>query len=251
MNIQACTKTLLGIAFLLSLTACGSTMERLENVGGEPKMAGIDNPVLQSGYRPVSMPMPAPREETQQANSLWLSGRKSFFKDQRASQVGDILTVLVEIQDLARLENKSEKTKNTSETVGMPNMLGLETQLTKVLPEGTDATNLINTNGNTLHTGKGKIERMEMISLKVAAVITQILPNGNMVIHGKQQVRVSNERRDLEVAGIIRPEDITPANGISYEKIAEARIAYGGSGMVTDANRQRYGNELIDILSPF
>jgi flagellar L-ring protein precursor FlgH len=251
MNFEGLIKTLLGIAFILSLTGCQTTMDRIENVGQDPKMAGIENPVEKSDYQPVRMPMPAPRMEIKQANSLWTSGRKSFFKDQRASQVGDIMTVLVNIDDNAKIENKSEKTKDSSEDVGMPNLLGLETQLTKVLPEGTAAASLVSTSGATSNTGKGKIERGETIELKVAAVVTQILPNGNMVIHGKQQVRVSNERRDLEVAGIIRPEDITTNNSISYEKIAEARIAYGGQGMVTDANRPRYGNEIMDILLPF
>jgi flagellar L-ring protein precursor FlgH len=251
MNLHAYTRTLLGIAFLLSLTACGTTMDRLNRVGQDPKMAAIENPIAKSDYKPVTMPMPAPSMEVKQANSLWTSGRKSFFKDQRASQVGDILTVLVEIKDNAKLENKTEKTKDSSEEMGMPNLLGLETQITKVLPEGTDPATLVSTNAATSNTGQGKIDRKEDISLKVAAVVTQILPNGNMVIQGKQQVRVSNERRDLEVSGIIRPEDITTNNAISYDKIAEARIAYGGDGMITDANRPRYGNEVMDILLPF
>lgn len=251
MNLKAYTQTLLGIAFILSLTACSSTMERLERVGQDPKMSAIENPIEKSNYQPITMPMPAQRIETKQANSLWTSGRKSFFKDQRASQVGDILTVLVEIQDNAKIENKTEKTKDATEEMGMPNLFGLETQLTKVLPEGTVAANLIDTNSATSNKGQGKIDRKEDISLKIAAVVTQILPNGNMVIQGKQQVRVSNERRDLEVAGIIRPEDITTNNSISYDKIAEARIAYGGDGMITDANRPRYGNEVMDIILPF
>lgn len=251
MNIEAYTKTLLGVAFILSLTGCSTTVDRLKSVGQDPKMDVVENPMNRPNYQPVSMPMPAPRAEVQQANSLWMSGRKSFFKDQRASQVGDIMTVLIDIQDNAKIENRSEKIKTAAEDIGMPNLLGLETQLSKVLAEGTNPASLVSTSGNMNNIGRGRIERKEDILLKVAAVVTQILPNGNMVIHGKQQVRVNNERRDLEVAGIIRPEDISTNNIISYEKIAEARIAYGGQGMLTDANRPRYGNELIDILMPF
>lgn len=251
MNIQACTKTCLTIAFLLSLTACANTIDRLNNVGKDPAMAKIENPVQQPGYQPVSMPMPHPKTDVQQANSLWMSGRKGFFKDQRASNIGDILTVLVDIDDEATLENKTQKVKSANEDMGMPNLLGLESQLTKVLPETVNPASLVSTESQTRNIGNGKIERDEEVNLKVAAVITQILPNGNMVIHGKQQVRVNNERRDLEVAGIIRPEDISVANSISYEKIAEARIAYGGQGMLTDTNRPRYGNEVMDILLPF
>lgn len=244
-------KLVLGTVAALGLSACSSTLDRLGNVGKDPALSQIENPTKRSDYQPVSMPMPAPSHEIQQANSLWLSGRKSFFKDQRAGQVGDILTVIVDIRDTARLENKSEKTKGANEKMGMPNMFGLNNQIEKMLPGDVDMSELVGVTSSTKDTGKGKIERDEEIELKVAAVITQILPNGNMVIHGKQQVRVSNERRDLEVAGIIRPEDITVNNSISYEKIAEARIAYGGQGMITDANRPRYGNEVLDILLPF
>lgn len=245
------TKLAFSLVALLSLSACGTTMDRLGRVGSDPEMAAVENPVERAGYRPVSMPMPAPRAEMQQANSLWLSGRRSFFKDQRASQIGDILTVMVSIQDTAKLENRSEKIKDSDDSMGVPNLFGLETQLTKVLPEGTPAANLVGVNSSTGQIGRGRIERKEQIELKVAAVVTQVLPNGNMVIHGKQQVRVSNERRDLEVAGIIRPEDITTQNTIGYEKMAEARIVYGGAGMITDANRPRYGSEMLDILMPF
>lgn len=242
---------IIGTAALLGLSACAGTMDRLNNIGKDPAMSKIENPTTRPGYQPVSMPMPAPSLEVKQANSLWLGGRKSFFKDQRAGQVGDILTVMVNIRDTARLENKTEKTKGANEKLGVPNILGLEKPIQSILPGDVDMSNLVGLNSATKDTGKGKIERDEQIELKVAAVVTQILPNGNMVIHGKQQVRVSNERRDLEVGGIIRPEDITVDNSISYEKIAEARIAYGGQGMLTDANRPRYGNEALDILLPF
>lgn len=244
-------KIIIGAAAIFGLSACAGTMERLNNVGKDPAMSKIENPTKVSGYQPISMPMPAPRTEVQQANSLWLSGRKSFFKDQRAGQVGDILTVVVDIRDNAKLETKSEKTKNANEDMGVPNLFGIQSKVAKIFPGDVDPASFIETASKTKNTGKGKIERDEEIELKVAAVVTQILPNGNMVIHGKQQVRVSNERRDLEVAGIIRPEDITINNSISYEKIAEARIAYGGQGMITDANRPRYGNEVMDILLPF
>lgn len=244
-------KLILGVVAIIGLGACSNTMDRLRNVGSDPEMARIENPTQRSGYQPVSMPMPAPSTEVKQANSLWLSGRKSFFKDQRAGQVGDILTVVVDIRDNAKLETKSEKSKNANEDLGVPSLLGLQSKVADFLPGNVDPGSFVETASKTKNTGKGKIERDEEIELKVAAVVTQVLPNGNMVIHGKQQVRVSNERRDLEVAGIIRPEDITINNSISYEKIAEARIAYGGQGMITDANRPRYGNEVMDILLPF
>lgn len=251
MTLNKTKKIILCLLLLTGLTACSTTRDRLANVGKDPAMAPVENPVQRAGYQSVSMPMPKARTEVQQANSLWMSGRKSFFKDQRATQIGDILTVLVDMKDTARLQNRSEKTKNSADNMQVPGLFGLETQLTKVLPEGTIGDNLIGVGSTTRNIGRGTIQRDEEIELKVAAVVTQVLPNGNMVIHGRQQVRVSNERRDLEVAGVIRPEDITIGNSIPYEKIAEARIAYGGQGMLTDANRPRYGSEVLDIILPF
>ena len=124
MNIEAYTKTLLGVAFLLSLTACAGMIERINEVGKDPKMEVVQNPVERPGYRPVSMPMPAVEPQIKQANSLWTSGRKGFFKDQRAGTVGDILTVLVEIRDEATLENKTSKTRAATENMGVSNLLG-------------------------------------------------------------------------------------------------------------------------------
>jgi flagellar L-ring protein FlgH len=251
MNIHACTQALIGVALILVLTSCAGVMDRLNNVGEDPQMSRVQNPVYRQDYRPVSMPMPAMQSSSREVNSLWTDGRKGFFKDQRAARVGDILTIMVDIKDTATLENSSTKTRAATENMDMPGLFGLETQLNKVLPTGTLPNNLVTTNSATNNNGKGTIEREEEIELKIAAVITQILPNGNMVITGTQQVRVNNERRDLTVAGVIRPQDIDASNSITYEKIAEARISYGGEGMLTDVAKPRYGNEVMDILLPF
>ena len=82
-------------------------------------------------------------------------------------------------------------------------------------------------------------------------MITEVLPNGNLAIFGRQEVQVNFERRDLVVAGVIRPEDITSGNTIAYEQIAEARVSYGGQGQITDFQQPRYGQQLYDIVFPF
>jgi flagellar L-ring protein precursor FlgH len=239
----------LGLA-MSSLPGC-RTLERLTEVGDTPQVSPIQNPTQTSGYQPVSLPMPAPQIDERQANSLWRPGSRAFFKDQRASSVGDILTVLVEIKDNANLANTTDANKDASESAGLTNFLGLESKLNLIFPDAIDPTQLVNGASKSTHVGDGTISRTEDIKLKVAAVITQVLPNGNMVLTGTQQVKVNAEVRELQVAGIIRPEDITAINTIDYDKIAEARISYGGRGIISDAQQPRYGQEIYDILFPF
>lgn len=238
------------VALGLGLTACGAG-ERIANIGKPPEMAQIVNPQQQPGYKPVSMPMPAPKKSVRQPNSLWDANRQAFFKDQRASDVGDILTVLIEISDEAELENETERTRSSNEDAGLSSLLGYEAALDRVLPEAVDNNSLIGLGADSSHNGNGSIEREEEISVTLAAIITQILPNGNFVIEGKQEVRVNYEKRILQIAGIIRPQDISTQNTVSYDQIAEARIVYGGEGHISDVQQPRYGQQLYDIIFPF
>jgi flagellar L-ring protein precursor FlgH len=238
------------IGALLALSAC-NTFERLSQVGSTPQLSQIQNPQQDPSYRPVTLPMPKADPDNRQANSLWRPGARAFFKDQRAAMVGDILTVVIDINDKAALTNSTNRTRTNRETSALNGFLGFEANLNKVLPNQVDNTNLLGLSGDTTNAGAGQIDREEEIELKVAAIVTQVLPNGNLVIHGKQEVRVNYEVRELQIAGIVRREDIASTNTISYEKIAEARIAYGGRGLITDVQQPRYGDQVIDILFPF
>jgi flagellar L-ring protein FlgH len=231
-------------------TGC-STLNRLSEVGQSPKMTTIQNPTQSAKYRPVSLPMPAPSNNVYRANSLWRSGARAFFKDQRAAQVGDILTIEIAIKDKAKLSNSSTRARTNKEDSAVTALLGYEASLSRVLPEAIQPGNLIDLDSTTSNLGKGAIDRDEEINLKVAAIVTQALPNGNLVVSGRQEVRVNFEVRELQVAGIIRPEDITSSNTITYEKIAEARISYGGRGQITDFQQPRWGQQVIDVLFPF
>lgn len=235
---------------LMSVSACG-TADRLANVGQPPAQSQIVNPVADPNYNVVSMPMPAPQPEVKQNNSLWSASRQTFFEDQRANEVGDILTVMIDIQDEAQLENETERSRNANESAGLNSLLGYEAALDQILPEAVDNTDLVDAGTTSSHSGEGSIEREEEITLEMAATITQVLPNGNFVIYGKQEVRVNFENRILQIAGVIRPEDITTQNTISHEKIAEARVSYGGEGQITDVQQPRYGQQVFDILFPF
>lgn len=238
----------LGVA-ILALAGC-SALDRLANVGETPKMSAIQNPQAATGYKPVSMPMPPPITAERQPASLWAAGSRGFFKDQRAGRVGDILTVLIEINDKGEFENTSTRTRTNTNNAGISNLFGLQGLINRALP-GTDNQTLVDTSSALSNEGKGTIDRSEEISLKVAATVTQMLPNGNMVVIGRQEVKVNYEVRELQIAGIIRPEDISSLNTISYEKIAEARISYGGRGHITDVQQPRYGDQVLDILLPF
>lgn len=234
----------------VALSGC-SSVDRLKNIGEPPEMAKIENPIQTKGYEPVSMPMPAPKAYTRQANSLWTGSDKGFFKDQRAAAVGDILTVSININDKGEIDNSTSRTRSSNETAGLPNLLGYEANLGQYFPETVDNTNLVSGSADSSHEGEGNIKREEKIEMKLATVVTQVLPNGNMVIQGSQEVRVNFEKRILKLAGIIRPEDIGTDNSISYDKVAEARIVYGGEGQISDVQQPRYGQQLYDIIFPF
>lgn len=237
--------------FAAGLAGCNA-LSRMADVGSAPQMTKIQDPQAAPGYQPVSLPMPTPSPAERNPNSLWRTGSKAFFKDQRAAKVGDLLTVLIEIKDQAKLANQTTRSRKNSDDATLAGFLGYESQLTKILPEAvSSASKLVDMGSNTTNQGQGQIQRSESVQLKLAVLVTQTLPNGNLVIEGHQEVRVNFELRDLVVTGVIRPEDVTATNTINYEQIAEARISYGGRGQMTDVQQPRYGQQIYDILMPF
>jgi len=234
-----------------TLSACGAA-DRIAGIGKPPPLTRIQNPVEQSGYRPVRLPMPEVKPVVYKVNSLWRSGARAFFDDQRAKEVGDILTVAVKITDKAKIDNTTKRSRTGEENVGSNSLVaGVASQIASVIPFKVDPNNLFNTNSNSSSSGTGSVDREEELDVSIAAIVTQILPNGNMVIEGKQEIRVNNEVRELLVAGIVRPEDISATNTINSTQMAEARISYGGRGQISDMQQPRYGQQFFDIILPF
>jgi len=245
-------RVLLATVCAAGLLAGCNFLTRMSEVGENPKLSDITNPTEKPGYQPVTMPMPDPETPKPMANSLWRPGARAFFKDQRAAAVGDLLTVSVSVADSASLSNTTSQGRSgDGDTTSITSLLGLETSINKILPNDTKASALAGVSGSRDVTGTGSIARKEAITIAMAAVVVQVLPNGNLVIAGSQEIRVNAELRQLQISGVIRREDITTTNTIASEKIAELRVAYGGRGTISDMQMPRYGSQLLDIILPF
>ena len=157
----------------------------------------------------------------------------------------------VTIADKANLSNETSRSRTNSDDLGLTNILGFETKLTQVLPDGARPDAMVSAESDMSNRGIGEVARSEDIDVNIAAIITQVLPNGNLVVQGSQEIRVNFEVREVMIAGIVRPEDVTPQNTISHEKIAELRVAYGGRGQITDVQQPRYGAQMLDVILPY
>ncbi len=233
----------------LLLAGCNLT-QRLSEIGAEPPLTQIQDPRSRAAYQPVALPMPQAQSMVREANSLWRPGARAFFRDQRAARLGDILTVSITIDDEASLKNRSSRTRDNSESADITNLFGFESSLKKILPGAYDPTTAVSLGSGSTGTGGGSVNRSETIKLEIAAIISQVLPNGNFVIIGSQEVRVNYEMRVLTITGVVRPEDISANNTVRNSQIAEARISYGGKGHLSDVQQPRYGQQIFDIIFP-
>lgn len=233
---------------LISAISLGACSTALETVRG-PELAPIGYPAalvpVQQAY------LPAPEDRLASANSLWRTGARSFFGDQRARRVGDILTVNIDIDDRAQTSNSTQRARTNDISGGITNFFGLENSLGQAFPGGFDPANLVGLEGQSNAAGSGSVSRSERVNLTIAAVVTAVLPNGNLVIQGRQEVRTNREIRELTVAGIVRPEDISSGNTVAHTQIAEARISYGGRGDISRMQATPAAQSLVERFSPF
>lgn len=232
------------------LAGCG-TVGRLRDVGRAPTLSAPEAIAVTPSYPSLAQPslaqrreLPAPSLATPSA-SLFRDGAGALFQDQRARAVGDLLTIRVKVEDSARLANSTSRQRSGSENVGIASLLGLD----KFLPG--DPASLVGATSGSRSGGNGQTQRGEAIDMTLAAIVTSVLPNGNLVVRGKQELRVNFELRELTITGIVRPQDIGRDNSVAHSRIAEARIAYGGRGQLSDVQQARYGQQIFDILFPF
>ena len=243
---------LLPLAGVTLLSACTPVLDRLDAVGAPPKFAEVANPNAAPDYQPLSWPMPETQPAPKQyAGSLWQPGARAFFRDQRAARVGDILRVNIKFEDKAELDNATDRARTNAESLGTPSVFGMQNMFFKKLPGDQNVNNLLSLNGDAKTNGTGSIKRKEKLETQVAALITQVLPNGNLVIDGSQEIRVNYELREVSVKGVVRPQDIKSDNTIDSSQVAQARINYGGRGQISDIQSPRWGTQVIDALSPF
>ena len=239
------------LAPLLLLPLLAAGCGRLSEVGRAPSFSPIDQTSQYHAMYSLPLPQAAESAGTAQAASLWSSGPESLLGDQRASQRGDILTVVIEIDDKAEISNTTGRSRAGSEKMSIPQIFGLPQRLAAKLPDGAGIDPVYDTSGDSSYKGNGSVQRKEKLTLRVAATVVEVLPNGVLRIEGSQEVRVNFELRELVVTGFVRPSDISRLNEVTYDKIAGARIAYGGRGQITDVQQPRYGQQISDIVLPF
>lgn len=245
------------IIFILSvfiISACSETQERLKRVGKSPEFDNIEIPTIEEDEDDIERReamIQSQHAHMRKTNSLWQPGTTKFFRDSRAWKVGDIIRVVVEIKDNASLNNSTQQNRSGKDSLGIPNLFGKEKALKANLSTVANLNSLVSVNSSRGHSGNGNISRKEDIKTEIAAIVSKVLPNGNLVVQGHQEVRVNYELREVKIAGIIRPKDITSDNSIKSNQMAEARISYGGRGIVSDVQQPRVGSQVLDIISPF
>jgi flagellar L-ring protein precursor FlgH len=230
----------LALAALIAASACSTSP-----VGRAPALTPIDQ---SPEHYAMSMPVLPEQSSTVQGRaSLWSASQQSLLGDQRASKRGDIMTVVIDIDESAQMRNSSSRSRSGSENMGVSSLFGLPARL----PADIEIDPAVGIESSSESEGEGDVRRNEKLELRVAVTVIDMLPNGVLQIQGSQEVRVNFEIRELLVTGYVRPEDITRQNEITYDKIASARISYGGRGQITDAQQPRYGQQVVDRILPF
>lgn len=232
---------------LAMLGACG----RMDHLGKPPSFTPANETPEHVAMLYQGLPSQTQTRRTVDGSSLWSGSQQSLLGDRRAMKRGDIMTVVIEIDEEAEISNDTQRSRSGSESLNMPHLLGLPQRLDRKLPEGATSADAVELGSSSASGGKGSVKRSEKLELRIAATVVDVLPNGVLAISGTQELRVNFELRELLVTGYVRPEDISRQNEITYDKIAQARVSYGGRGQITDVQQPRYGQQLLDVVLPF
>ena len=230
----------------VGLGGCGN----LSDVGRPPDFTPLDGTTEERAMRSIPL-QPAALPTPGASASLWGGSQQFLLGDARARVPGDILTVVIAIDDRAEISNSTSRSRSGSESAELPSLLGIPQRIAPILPLDVDFDNPLRTNSQSQSSGDGQVRRNERLTLRIAATVVDVLANGVLRVQGSQEVRVNNEVRELLVAGFVRPEDISRQNEITYDKIASARISYGGRGLISDVQQPRIGQQIIDRVMPF
>jgi flagellar L-ring protein FlgH len=240
-----------GMRVFFALFFCLSACSSLGEVGKAPDFSPLEGSYQHHAMYSNSLPEYTVPDGPTERSSLWTAGRDSLFGDRRAGGRGDILTVVIEIDEKAEISNASGRSRTGSQSMAMPSLFGIPQKIDENLPEGASMAEAVDTSSSSTFSGDGSVQRNERLTLRVAATVVEELPNGVLRIEGQQEVRVNFELRELIVTGYVRPTDISRKNEITYDRIAGARISYGGRGQISDVQQPRYGQQISDILLPF
>ncbi|MBN9886119.1 flagellar basal body L-ring protein FlgH [Salipiger abyssi] len=241
------TARFLCLLCLLPAIACS----RLDHIGKPPSFTPQADSAERVAMAYTGTPVPILPERPTDHASLWSREKSSLLGDRRAMKKGDILTVVIEIDEQANISNSTSRSRSGSENLAIPQLFGIPQRQDERLPAGASMANAVDLNSQAASGGDGQVSRQEQLTLRVAATILDVMPNGVLAIQGAQEVRVNFELRELLVSGYVRPEDITRQNEITYDKIASARISYGGRGQITDVQQPRLGQQVLDVILPF
>jgi len=236
-------------AILVTLLLAGCS--KLGQVGRAPEFSPVAGSNEFGAMYSATLPEDVGPSTPSAASSLWVGGTGSLFGDRRAAKRGDILTVVIEIDDSASISNSTDRSRSGSQKSGLPEFLGIPQRIDEVLPDGASMADAYETKSSSTFKGNGNVARQEQLTLRVAATVVEELPNGVLRIEGQQEVRVNFELRELVVTGYVRPIDISRTNEITYDKIAGARVSYGGRGQITDVQQPTLGQQVADIILPF
>ncbi len=232
---------------IFALSACG----RLDHLGKPPSFTPNEESPEQVAMLWPGLPLHTQTQRVVDRSSLWSGGQQSLLGDQRAIKKGDILTVVIELDEEAEFSNNTSRSRSGSESLEIPNLFGLPQRAEEHLPEGATLDDAVGIESDSSSSGRGSVRRNEKLTLRVAATVLDVLPNGVLSISGSQELRVNFELRELLVAGYVRPQDISRKNEITYDKIASARVSYGGRGQITDVQQPRLGQQILDSIFPY